>query len=505
MIGPSALPPLARAPVYGAAAVLAVVLTLLSTRYGYHRDELYFRMLPPALGYIDQPPLTPLIARTTTLLVDELWALRLPATLLAAGSVIIIGLVAREVGAGRLAQGLAAWGYAFATFTLTFGHLLLTTSLDLVVWPLVLLFALRVFLRGEPRWWLPMGALIGLSTYNKWLIGLLVISALGGMLLVGPRRTLLSRTLLGGIAIALVLALPNLVWQATHDWPQRAMGRALAEENAGEVRLLTLPMLVVMIGPLLFPIVVAGFVRLLRAPEWRPIRWLAPAVIILVVLTIAGGAQFYYPFGLIAVVYALGCVPAARFAQQSRAGSVLVAVALAGNIAVSIVINLPVLPVKLLAQSFVPTINAGMADQIGWPAYVGQIDRVVWTARDSDPNLVVFTSNYGEAGALDRLSEIVRSIARPDSPSSDGAEPVPVVSGHNALWDLGGPPEGTRTVVVVGAWLNRVDDYFARCTVVDRLASGLAIDNEEEGQPIAVCTDPRESWATLWPRLRHLS
>ena len=117
----------------------------------------------------------------------------------------------------------------------------------------------------------------------------------------------------------------------------------------------------------------------------------------------------------------------------------------------------------------------------------------------------MFTSNYGEAGALDRLSEIVRSIARPDSPSSDGAEPVPVVSGHNALWDLGGPPEGTRTVVVVGAWLNRVDDYFARCTVVDRLASGLAIDNEEEGQPIAVCTDPRESWGTLWPRLGHLS
>ena len=63
-------------------------------------------------------------------------------------------------------------------------------------------------------------------------------------------------------------------------------------------------MLVVMIGPLLFPIVVAGFVRLLRAPEWRPIRWLAPAMIILLVLTIAGGAQFYYPFGLVAVVYA---------------------------------------------------------------------------------------------------------------------------------------------------------------------------------------------------------
>ncbi len=482
-------PPLARGPVYGAAAVLVVVLSLLSSRYGYHRDELYFRMLPPAWGYVDQPPLTPLIARATTLLADELWALRLPATLLAAGSVIIIGSVAREVGGGRLAQGLAAWGYAFATFTLTFGHLLLTTSLDLVVWPLVLLFALRIFLRDEPRWWLPMGAVIGLSTYNKWLIVLLIIATLGGILLAGPRRPLLSRHLRGGIGIAIVLALPNLVWQATHGWPQRAIGQALADNNADEVRLLAVPMLLVMIGPLLFPIIVAGFVRLVRAPEWRPIRWLAPAMIIMVGLTIAGGAQFYYPFGVVAVVYAIGCVPAAGFAQRSRVRAVMVGAALVGNIALSIVINLPVLPVRLLAQSFVPTINAGMADQIGWPRYVEQFDGVIRNASESDPNLVVLTSNYGEAGALDRLSTVA----------------VPVVSGHNALWDLGGPPETTRTVIVIGGQFDWLADRFESCTVANRLASGLDIDNEEEGQPIAVCTDPREDWSALWPRLRHLS
>jgi hypothetical protein len=158
-----------------------------------------------------------------------------------------------------------------------------------------------------------------------------------------------------------------------------------------------------------------------------------------------------------------------------------------------------------LAQSFVPTINAGMADQIGWPAYVGQIDRVIWTARESDPDLVVLASNYGEAGALDRLSGIARSTARPDAPSSDGPEPVPVVSGHNALWALGGPPEGTRTVVVIGGQFDWLADRFGSCTVADRLASGLDINNEEEGQPVAVCTDPRESWSTLRPQLRHLS
>ena len=303
-----------------------------------------------------------------------------------------------------------------------------------------------------------------------------------------------------------MLALPNLVWQATHGWPQRAMGRALAENNADEVRLLAVPMLLVMIGPLLFPIVVAGFVRLLRAPEWRPIRWLAPAMIILVVLTIAGGAQFYYPFGLVAVVYALGCVPAAGFAQQSpRTRRSWSRLRWSANIASSIVINLPVLPVQLLAQSFVPTINAGMADQIGWPP-LRRADRrgSSRTARESDPNLVVLTSNYGEAGALDRLSEIVRSIARPESPSSDG----PTRSGGQRAQRVVGPRRTAgghpdrgrrRRLAQPGRRL------FASCTVVDRLASGLAIDNEEEGQPIAVCTDPRESWGTLWPRLRHLS
>ena len=131
--------PLARVPVATAAVSLAVVLSLVGQRYGYHRDELYFRMLPAAWGYTDQPLLTPLLARATLLLADEPWALRLPAAGLAALSVVIIALVTREVGGGRLAQTLAAWGYAYGTFTLNFGHILMTASVDLVVWPLVVL------------------------------------------------------------------------------------------------------------------------------------------------------------------------------------------------------------------------------------------------------------------------------------------------------------------------------------------------------------------------------
>ena len=482
--------PLARVPVVAAAASLVVLLGLVGQRYGYHRDELYFRMLPAAWGYTDQPLLTPLLARATLLLSDEPWALRLPAAGLAAVSVIVVALLTREVGGGRLAQSLAAWGYAFGTVTLNFGHILMTASVDLVVWPLVVLFVVRAVLRQQDRWWWLAGLLVGLSTYNKWLIMMLVVAVVGGLLVTGPRRVMLSRSFLGATALAVLVAVPNLLWQALHGWPQLAMGASLSANNADEVRLLAAPTLLVMIGPVLFAVCVAGFVALLRRPEWRPLRWLVPAMVIMAVLTLVAGAQVHYPYGLVSVIFAVGCVPTAEFARTSRSRLVLVAGGLVVHAALNVVINLPVLPERALAASFVPSVNTLLAEQIGWDNYVRQIDRVTAAAQAEDPGVVVLTSNYGEAGALDRYTT---------------HREVPVVSGHNALGSLGGPPPNTRTVVVVGAQLSRVAGEFTTCTIADRLDSGVAVDSEEEGQPIAICAGPKQDWATLWPVLRHLA
>src|SRR3954451_22276744 len=162
------IPPLARGPVAAAMLAQAVLLSAFSAGYGYERDELYFRMLHPGWGYLDQPPLTPLLARLTRhLIADETWALRIPATIAAALSVLVIALITREVGAGRRAQTLAAWGYAFAAFPLVFGHILLTTSIDEPVWLAVLLFIIRAVRRDEERSWLIAGVLVGIGLYNK--------------------------------------------------------------------------------------------------------------------------------------------------------------------------------------------------------------------------------------------------------------------------------------------------------------------------------------------------
>jgi dolichyl-phosphate-mannose-protein mannosyltransferase len=484
---PETPPPFAWRSVAPALAALAAALLLTAGRYGYHRDELYFRLLPPAWGYVDQPPLTPLLARSMAALDDTVLVLRLPAVVLALASTCVVVLLTRELGGGGPAQGLAAWGYGFGTFTLTFGHLLHTSSVDLLLWAVVLLATTRALRRGPPWWWLA-GAAVGAATYNKWLVVLLVASVLVGLLVAGPRRALSSRSLLGAAALAVLLAVPNIVWQVRHGLPQRAMGRALAAENADAVRVATLPLLVVGVGPLLFVVVVAGFVRLLRAPPWRAYRFLAVALVVAVVLTMVGGAQPYYPYGLLAAVFAVGCVPTATWARtRGRRTALVVLVAL--HVLTNVVLNLPVLPLPLLARTPVPEVNQTVRDTVGWPTYVAEVDAVVDGALASDPGAVVLASNYGEAGALARFSR---------------HRQVPVVSGHAALWDLGGPPATTRTVVVVGGQLDEAAPHFTRCTTAARLASGSGIDNEEEGQPVAVCFDPVGPWTELWPRLRHL-
>src|SRR5206468_3805398 len=175
-----------------------------SVGYGYHRDELYFRLLRPSWGYVDQPPLTPLLARAfSAALADATWAIRLPATLATVTSILLVALVAREFGGSHGAQGLAAWGYGFAATPLIMGHALLTSTIDLPVWPAVVLFIARAVLRQRPAWWIAAGAVVGASTYNKLLVAVLIVALAAGIAMVGPRSILRSRWVLGGVVIAL--------------------------------------------------------------------------------------------------------------------------------------------------------------------------------------------------------------------------------------------------------------------------------------------------------------
>ncbi|WP_425953635.1 glycosyltransferase family 39 protein [Xylanimonas sp. McL0601] len=470
-----------------AVVVLGVVLTALSTRYGYHRDELYFRLLRPAWGYVDQPPLTPLVARGMASLSDSLAALRAPATLSLLAAVVLVALLARELGGGAGAQALAAWGFGTAATPLIFGHTLLTASLDMVVWAAVLWLVARALLRDQ-RAWLAAGVVAGLGLYNKLLVVALLAAIGVGLALAGPRRVLATRWPWLAVGAALVVGLPNLVYQAVNGWPQLAMGRALAEHNAGDVRVDMWWFQLVTLGPPLVVVWVAGMVALWRRPEWRPLRCLVVAYPVLLAFTFVGGAQVYYAWSLLGAFLAAGAVVVARWAR-TRGRQVAVAALVVLNAAGSAVIALPLIPVDVLGATPFGDINQTARDAVGWPAYVRQVEAAYAALPAADrAHAVVLTGNYGEAGAIDRF----------------GTGLPPVYSAQNALAAYGPPPANATVAVVVLDGGDAPTRWFARCETVTHLDDGVGVDNEEQGGLVAVCRGPRGGWAALWPRLTHL-
>lgn len=354
----------------------------------------------------------------------------------------------------------------------------------------ILWAATRAVLR-DPRWWLLAGVLIGLGTFNRWLVVVLGVGIAAGVLLLGPRHTLRSPWLWAGVGAALLLALPNLGWQAGHDWPQLAMGGALAENNAGEVRITMWVLLLVLLGPPLVPVWLLGIRHLWVTPALRPARFLLVTLAVLLLFTFVGATQPHYFMTPLAAVLGAGCVPLGERAELRGRTSRLLVAAIGLNALVSVVIALPVLPGTVLGRTPVPAMSSLVGDQVGWPAYVATVasayERAV--ADDGGP-VAVITSNYGEAGAIARYG-------------ADHGLPQPV-SGHNHLHRLGRPADDVGSVVVVGGQTVWVDRFFDTCTGVGVLDNGVGVDNEEQGLPVLVCTGPQEPWPRLWERFAHL-
>ncbi|MFB9834101.1 glycosyltransferase family 39 protein, partial [Actinoallomurus acaciae] len=232
-------PRLAAGPVAVVVVGLAAVLSALSPRYGFHRDELYFLVAGghPAWGYVDQPPLTPLIARAATALFGDTPAgLRVAATLAGAATVFVTALIARELNGGRRAQVFAALAAAVSGFVLAVGHMVSTATFDLLAWLVVAWLALGLARTGDGRRWPVLGAVVGLAMLNKYLVGMLAVALLIAVLSVGPRGVLRGRWPVAAVAIAAVIATPNLWWQATHGWPQLTVAGGISSDDGAANR-----------------------------------------------------------------------------------------------------------------------------------------------------------------------------------------------------------------------------------------------------------------------------
>jgi hypothetical protein len=483
------LEPVAWGPVLAVAGGLTLVLLALSTRYGWHRDELYFleagkRHL--AWGYVDQPPFTPFVARLADAVAPgNLAVLRLLPALTAALDIVLAALVGRELGARRGGQLACAAAMVACGFAVGVSHLLATATFDLAAWMALLWCACRLLRTDEPRWWLAFGAIAGVALLNKDLVPLLAIALGLGLALDRRWHLLASPWLVAGGVLALALGAPNLVWQAQHGWPQRDMARALSERLAGENRATLLPSQLLFAGPLLVPVLWAGL-RALAAGGWarpfRPLLWTWAGGL---VLCFATAGRPYYVLPLTQVAVLVGVVAWAR-EGRSRALRWL----LLPSAAIAVLLALPVLPVRQV--DLTATVNEAVAETVGWPELADQVAGVVRSLAPAErEHLVVLAGTYGEAGALARFGP-ARGL------------PLPY-SGHNSYADFGVPADDRSVVVAVRIRAASLARWFDRCDTVARVDNGLGVDNEVQGEPIVVCRGQRTRWSEIWPTLRFLS
>ncbi len=481
--------------------VVFAVLMALSGRYGFHRDELYFLVCAQHLqaSYVDQPVLTPLLAWVSL----KIFGLSLPGLrlwpALAAGATVVAGaLTAREFGAGRRAQLLAAIATATMPAVLGAGHVLGTTAFDILAWAGLALVAARIGRTGEVRWWLAGGVVLGLGLANKHSVGLFAVALVAGVLLSGGWRLVWNRWFAAGAVIAAAFTVPDIWWQAQHQWATIAMTHVLNQENGGLGNIATW-----VIGQLLMTAVVlvwvwaAGLRFLWRSgrPLWRALAWAYGLLFIFFALTT--GAKIYYLAGAYVYLLAAGAVAIDGWlaARPGQFRSLLVATGI--TTALTLPFVLPVLP----AADVGPTakLNTVPAESIGWPQLVSTVHRV-WTALPPGQraSAVIFASNYGEASAINMLG---RGTGLPQA-----------VSGHNTYWWWGpGNPHASTVVAVTPGPLDGGGDaaylrqFFTSVRAVATLTNPYRIHNQEFGGHVYLCTGARHPWGQMWPRLRSYS
>ncbi len=505
------LQPLARGTLLALVAVkLAIHLPLLG-RYGYFRDELYFldcgRHL--AWGYVDLAPLIAWVARVVLDLGGSLELLRLVSAVAGAALVALTMVLAQRLGGGRFAQALAGIAVIVAPINLAVSSLFSMNVFEPLIWTGCALVVVHIIRSGDSRWWLLFGALAGIGLENKHSMLFFGFATALAVVLTPLRRELGRRWIWLGAGVALLLFLPNIVWQFQNGFPTLEDLHTV-KETGKNVELAPVAFVaeqIFIVHPVLLPVWLAGlwFLFVGRGRRFRVIGWIF-AVLFATLLVLKGKSYYLapiYPLALaaggVAFEGAINALSRAR-ARLVLRGAVLAVVVVFGAVAAPLVLPL-LAPADLVAYQERLGIAPGktevnhvgplpqiFGDQFGWEELVADV-ATIYRALPEDERAAacVFTGNYGEAGAVNLFG-------------SQYGLPA-AISGHqtHSMWGPGGCTGEVVIVLQVDA-----DDLAEVFESVEEAGNhfhpwGMA----EENHPILVCRGLKMPLAELWPRLKH--
>jgi hypothetical protein len=490
--------------------------------YGIFRDEMYYIMCGRhlAFGYVDQPPMVALQARLSELFFGfrHMWSLRLISSLAGAAKVALTGALVWAMGTAdgegnrRAAALLAMLGVTVAGVYLGIDSFLSMNSFEPVFWMLCALALVRIaVLHGTPgsdravrNWWIVLGVSAGLGLENKANEVFFLVAVLIALLLTPQRRILFSRRFAVGLALIVALALPNLLWQIHYHWPTLEWLRDVAKSNK-DVKLPPLQFIwaqVMTLTPWTCLLWIPGIVWLLVSRRARPYRFLGVLYPVFFAIMLALHAKDYYLVPVYPIYFAAGAIawlPPGRLSLLRRIRvSAYVLILIAGFFA-TFTFSVPVLPpqrfvawAKVMHYRYADSethdatiLPQFYADRFGWQEMVDKVDRIYHSLPPQDRAVAgIFTSNYGEASAINVLGQ---KYGLPTA-----------ISGHQSYW-LWGPHGYTGQVMIVIAYPSE-RARFASCQVVGQLDNPLSMPWEIK--PIFLCRDRKVPYAADWKDLK---
>lgn len=508
---PAPWPRLAWGLMIGFAAVklLAHFLTVAVTPYGIHRDEFLYLAMGEHLRLwrMDFPPAIALLAKAARgLFGDTLFAIRFFPAVAGTCVLVLAGVIARELGGGRLAQGLAMLGILFGALFLLSAALLTPVVLDQLCWTLGFLALVKIAQGARGRWWLALGLAGGLGLLTKFSIGFFALALLAALLLTQQRRALVTPWPYLAVVVALLVGSPTIIGQVRLDFPvvlnmRDLQGHQLQRITPAEFLLGQ----VLMIGP---PILLAGagLVYLLVNQTMRSCRVVGLTCVLgfLILLVLHGKA--YYVGPIYPTLIAAGAVAFGRFPGRLGWAAVIgVTVLVVAWGALVLPFGLPLVPPSPMARyaaalgiKAATTTNRGTvlplpqdyADMLGWEDQVCAVAQAYESLpAEQRAQAVLLASNYGEAGAMDFYGPrhgLPRRVLLP----------------HSALLWRPAPGGSFDVAVTVGIPPEDLGRYLRTVRLVSRFDHPWMVD-EERHVPICVADtayrDVQEVWA---PRKR---
>lgn len=497
------------APVTALALVAFVAHMLVAGNYGYFRDELYYlaagqRLAP---GYVDFPMMIALLGALMNLIAhDALVAIHVIPALASTALVTITGLMARELGGSRYAQGLAALA-TLATLTfLATGSLFSMDILDAAWWSLGAYVIILLVKRNDPRLWAAFGLVAALGLMTKLTILFLGLAIVGGALLTPRRRDFLTPwPWLGGCIAALGL-LPYALWNAANGWPTvQFWGHYGGLSGGGPLGFVANQLL--SINPLNLVVAVAGLIFYFRSRAGKPWRMLGWTYVILYVVLTLINAKSYFLTPIYPALYASGAILLDwkttarrwRWARPAYPAALTLSALLLAPLA------MPILPPPSYAAHYGWLTGASnsaagqsqgvfpqyLGDRFGWDSMTATVARAYDSLPASEQaQACVFTANYGEASALTLLGK------------ADHLPPV--ISGHNNYWLWGPGNCSGKVLLTVGLTQSDNAQTYASVRQIGLITCHYC-QPEENNLPIYLCMQPKASPSAIWPRVKHFN